>query len=325
MSYPSVQPPGASPTPFRHSPERLQQVQDLLAQVSYCRALNRDQSLFEAPLRMRDGRTTNLRISLPPNFPQGRPGLSIIHPIQHPCVDTTGRLSLSSLDRWPSSHIRLVDVVQDAFTALSGQPSYASPVPSRPGSAGFAQDRAHSPDRPIPGPGRLGQQSAPMPRSFPELQEMSLQELSDALTSPEAYTALAGRLVKHASALQVSESMRTQAREMAENNLAQEQVMGELRNQIAIIRSSEYAAAKHSFDEVFQRQQTVLDKLAPSSLVAALKRAVDESDAASEKVYDAFQAGERPVEPFIDEYTKLRTIYHSRELKRLAAQQMLVS
>ena len=35
---------------------------------------------------------------------------------------------------------------------------------------------------------------------------------------------------------QVSESMRTQAREMAENNLAQEQVMGELRNQIAIIR-----------------------------------------------------------------------------------------
>lgn len=90
-------------------------------------------------------------------------------------------------------------------------------------------------------------------------------------------------------------------------------------------RSSEYAAAKQSFDEVFQRQQTVLDKLAPSSLVAALKKAVDESDAASEKVYDAFQAGERPVEPFIDEYTKLRTVYHSRELKRLAAQQMLVS
>ena len=154
-----------------------------------------------------------------------------------------------------------------------------------------------------------------MPRSFPELQELSLQELSDALTSSEAYTALASRLVKHASALQVrsmkahacgsccnvlqnsadicqakkplasarcckawlievrwhseniwpdasekilavsdsphkqqpsadgcqagvqvSESMRTQACEMAENNLAQEQVMGELRNQIAIIR-----------------------------------------------------------------------------------------
>lgn len=64
---------------------------------------------------------------------QGRPGLSIIHPIQHPCVDGTGRLSLQSLDRWPSSHIRLVDVVQDAFTALSGQPSYASPSHSRPG------------------------------------------------------------------------------------------------------------------------------------------------------------------------------------------------
>lgn len=90
-------------------------------------------------------------------------------------------------------------------------------------------------------------------------------------------------------------------------------------------RSSEYAAAKHSFDEVFHRQQTVLDKLAPSSLVAALQRAVNESDTASEKIYDAFQAGDRPVEPFIEEYTKLRTVYHTRELKRLAAQQMLVS
>ena len=36
---------------------------------------------------------------------------------------------------------------------------------------------------------------------------------------------------------QVSESMRTKTREMAENNLAQEQVMAELKNQIAIIRS----------------------------------------------------------------------------------------
>lgn len=83
-------------------------------------------------------------------------------------------------------------------------------VPLKPrhhaGSAVAARDRADSPDRTTTGPGRLAQQSAPMPRSFPELQELSLQELSDALTSPEAYTALAGRLVKHASALQVRAS-----------------------------------------------------------------------------------------------------------------------
>ena len=34
-------------------------------------------SMFEAPLRIRDGRITNLRISLPPNFPTGRPGLAV--------------------------------------------------------------------------------------------------------------------------------------------------------------------------------------------------------------------------------------------------------
>ncbi len=46
--------------------------------------------------------------------------------------------------------------------------------------------------------------------------------------------------------------MRTQTREMAENNLAQEQVMGEVRNQIAIIRcitSSRFGNAFEAFRE----------------------------------------------------------------------------
>lgn len=87
-------------------------------------------------MRMRDGRITNLRISLPPNFPQGRPALSVTHPIRHPWVDSAGRLSFPALDGWASGRSRIAAVVAEASTSLSGQPARAdaSPSPQRPSS-----------------------------------------------------------------------------------------------------------------------------------------------------------------------------------------------
>ena len=49
---------------------RQQQVAELRQQLPGVEALNRDASLFEVPMRLRDGRHTRLRISLPPGFPE---------------------------------------------------------------------------------------------------------------------------------------------------------------------------------------------------------------------------------------------------------------
>ncbi len=127
---------------------RQQQVAELRQQLPGVEALNRDASLFEVPMRLRDGRHTRLRISLPPGFPevssaavvlymfwrcstrlwptvsafpiaQARPGLSVTHPIRHPAVDPSGRVSSQGLQQWtPQSS--LAAVVVETISLLTG-------------------------------------------------------------------------------------------------------------------------------------------------------------------------------------------------------------
>ena len=52
------------------APRRQQQVAELRQQLPGVEALNRDGSLYEIPMRLRDGHNTRLRISLPPGFPE---------------------------------------------------------------------------------------------------------------------------------------------------------------------------------------------------------------------------------------------------------------
>lgn len=89
-------------------------------------------SLFEVPVHLRDGRLINLRISLPPTFPTGRPGLAVTQPLRHPWVNMEGRMSFPSLDAWTPGRSRLAAVVADAQKGLWGEPG-SSTSPNRPG------------------------------------------------------------------------------------------------------------------------------------------------------------------------------------------------
>ena len=86
-------------------------------------------------------------------------------------------------------------------------------------------------------------------------------------------------------------------------------------------RSSEYAVAKESFDELAARQDRVLAKLQPSVLIASLATAAATADQESNVLYDQFAAKERTLDDFVMQHVKLRTLYHTRELKRQAAEQ----
>lgn len=88
-------------------------------------------------------------------------------------------------------------------------------------------------------------------------------------------------------------------------------------------RSSEYALAKEAFDKRRHRQGRVLAKIQPSQLIAHLKGATDAVDEQSSELCATFTAGDMPVEAFVPQYIKLRTLYHERELKGQAALQML--
>lgn len=93
--------------------------------------------------------------------------------------------------------------------------------------------------------------------------------------------------------------------------------------QAAWCRSSEYAAAKESFDQKYRRQQAVLRPLQPSVLIESLSRAAAKADEDSDALSEKFFSGDCTMESFVAQYVKARTLYHQRELKCQAAQQTL--
>lgn len=81
--------------------------------------INPDRSVFDLPLELRDGKATALRISLPPHFPQERPSLSMLLPVVHPAVDSTGRLHTPGLANWVYGQSSLADAVAEAVATLT--------------------------------------------------------------------------------------------------------------------------------------------------------------------------------------------------------------
>lgn len=64
-----------------------------------------------------------------------------------------------------------------------------------------------------------------------------------------------------------------------------------------------------------------MEKLQPAALIAVLAAAAEAADAESNALFDKFSATEIPLDAFVQQHVKLRTLYHTRELKRQAAQQ----
>ncbi len=142
-------------------------------------------------------------------------------PLRHPWVDAAGRLSWPALDAWSGGRSRLAALVAEATSSLSGQPARAPGSSDRPGEAPQQQQQSRAPG---------------VPQEFPELAAMSAEQLSTLLASEEAYTGFVRKQAANAHILQVKAQLRRGNAELARATLAKESLLGELRNQIAIIR-----------------------------------------------------------------------------------------
>lgn len=87
-------------------------------------------------------------------------------------------------------------------------------------------------------------------------------------------------------------------------------------------RSSEYALAKEAYERKLARQEGVLSKIKPATLLERLKSAADEVNEEGEELHASFMSGDISVESFMQHYAKLRQLYHERDLKCQAAEQI---
>lgn len=312
---------------------------DLLSRTISCRPLNRDQSLFEIPLWLPDGRSIAVRITLPPSFPQVQPHIAVTNPLRHANVNAAGHLSFPSLDCWDPQRSRLADVVEEACTMIAspadddwqliGAASGSSnPPTSYQTDSQSSQQRSQQPHpstsaSPSKQQHQASGHAAPQAQDFPELAHLTNEELAALLMNDTKYKTLVSSIMAGSSVAQVRASVRTGIVDMANHNLEKEQLISEVKNHIAIVRSSEYAAAKEQFDSRLQRQSAALAKLKPEVLIAKLAKASREADDQAEALYDEFMTGNTTVEVFVSAYSKAKAVAHARDLKSSAAMQTL--
>ncbi len=127
---------------------------------------------------------------------------------------------------------------------------------------------------------------------------------------------------------------------LASDTLAREQELREASNQVAVVRATELAPAAAEASRLRARARVVAAAISPRALVEALREGAARADADSTRCYDAFlatggergaaaaaaagAADQRALDTFLEEYVRLRSKYHERELKQQAAEQTLL-
>jgi len=80
----------------------------------------------------------------------------------------------------------------------------------------------------------------------------------------------------------------------------------QVRNQLAVVKSSEYTLIKSRFDELYERQQKVLSTVGGTVWREKLEEAVSAADSASAAVKADFLAGDMLLEDFVRRHVELR-------------------
>eukprot|EP00193_Tetraselmis_chui_P007686 CAMPEP_0177765840 /NCGR_PEP_ID=MMETSP0491_2-20121128/8201_1 /TAXON_ID=63592 /ORGANISM="Tetraselmis chuii, Strain PLY429" /LENGTH=310 /DNA_ID=CAMNT_0019282205 /DNA_START=334 /DNA_END=1263 /DNA_ORIENTATION=+ len=285
--------------------QRQQHITELVSQISAALPVAQNRSKYEVPFALRNGTRTALLVTLPPRFPMERPALSLQHGIPDPWVDASGWLMFDALRRWKHPQSRLVEVVKEALAHFT-----APPQPPPPPMGAQQQQQQEPP--PL--------SAMTVPDSFPSLADKPTAELVKLLRDPKAYEALVKAEVAKLDTGKVIAEAKQQNVKLAQRNLEMETKFREVKNQIAIVRSSEYGATKQAFDDRAARQAKVAEELQPEKLIRALEEKGAQLEEESDELYSEFMSENIPVDAFVDKYMKLRTEVNERLSRRQAAQ-----
>jgi len=160
---------------------------------------------------------------------------------------------------------------------------------------------------------------------LPDFSRYSTEQLEQLLHDEAKFKELLREAVLGSAMSSTLEDIRVKNRQLAEANMGKQEAINEVRNQLAVVRSSEYTLIKARFDELLQRQRKVTGALSPLLWKEKLEDAVSEADAASGTLASSFLAGEALLEDFLRQYVEVRTRHHVLDLKRQAAEHLLTA
>lgn len=155
--------------------------------------------------------------------------------------------------------------------------------------------------------------------TYPPLKDKSVEELKNLLTDKAAYNEFLHSLDQVKTFDMLQEDLKKSNIELAKQNLEGESKIAELRNQCAIIRTMELAAAQENFAKAEEKKRNLIDEFSGPALIAKLEEAADKVDKESEQLHQQLLAGEIDMNEYLPKFRKLRVLHHKRTLTWLAA------
>jgi ESCRT-I complex subunit VPS37 len=288
-----------------------EQITELVTKFKQAKVVDRKSGTITVPVTNRNVPGLALTLTLPKDYPKVAPLVSVVPAnVNHPWVqrDVPGRVWHDSFQKFYYQQdelalVKLVSVLLDAFKAAgtSGQ---------RP--SGHQQQHQQQPKANV---------STPMPGidvSFEDIKmdikKLSSEELVNLLTDKEAYAKYVANMKQLSNMGSSTKELVTKNQAVAESSQEKQSQIAELKNQIAIIRSTEVLEVKHKYEELAKEHNSILSSINVNTLKEKLSDAANEEYEASEDLSQKLMDKEISVEKFVDQYCKRRELYHKRTM-----------
>ncbi|KAL3880386.1 hypothetical protein ACJMK2_032630 [Sinanodonta woodiana] len=284
------------------------------------------------------GSNLTLVVSLPPQFPQDKPIVTVEPRVIHPWVDQQGKvIGCSNLNNF-SIHSSLVVAIQAIIEEFktnppslsshvypssqpypSVQPSYLygpqSPpfsvlggMPTLPQTSQSNEQQITATSQTKSGATTKGGIELGVPdvfAAFPQLKTMSNTELLEILNEEEKILEMIQKMPRVHQIAEEREAVSFKCTDLARENLSKKPILQELRQSVTD-RYGEFENLKSGFELNQERHLCLLDQFHPTALHNNLKVAIMEVEEESEKLVDDFLEKKIDLEEFTTKFLEKR-------------------
>jgi len=326
---------------------REAQIREVFEQHPHCASRSPDNSVLDFGLQVSRGGqsfTAIIRITLPPEFPIGPPSANVIAPlgVRHPWIDVNGKITkCQSLIKW-DSHSRLTQVIADIIHQFVSCPPTVGDTPGYPNA--MSQQRRQSTPPPYGHTTNsssvqssaqrssmppLQSQTSARPRNdsdsdlvfiphvpdkFPELDNMTIEELEKLQNDSEEFTSFFENLPMPTMTNDTKAQIIKNNVQQAETNLTFKDSIENL--QADVLKLQQQAVARwNSFKKLEAKQDEAMKQYDPLRLLTQLESSCKKIDDESELLASEFLGEEIPLSDFIKREMELRKLYHLRKAK----------
>ena len=303
----------------------LEQVTELLKKVPGAAALNESKRLIQVPLREQ----VKLRINIPTLYPDALPILTVTHPIPHAWIKSNGVVWSESFQtiNYKYDSLALARLVSMTVNALAT----ASPSEPRKGDSGYYPPVVHTADSSMGSHSGRGADRADMTgeAGIPteavaklevsstmksDLEKLSCEELYSMLADKDAYASFVASVHNMDSVESTMKEVSEKNLALAQANMDKQQQIAELKNQIAIIRSTEVQEIRDKYERLAKEHNNILVNINMKTLKEKMVSAAAESDELSESLHQDLLSKKLATDVFVEMYSAQREIFHKRSI-----------